>query len=372
MVDNFFQAVPLFLSEMAPHRSRGALNIMFQLMITFGILIANLVNFGTNKIKDDAAPALLRGWGVSLGIAAIPALLIIIFIFKLTDTPSSLVNRGKIDTAKRILQLIRGTNDVDNEFNDMLDANQEQKAVESEHSWGTILKRQYRPQLVLSFCIPFFQQLTGINVIMFYAPVLFKTLGSGNDSALVQAVVIGGVNVLATFIAIFTVDKKGRKFLFTLGGIVMLVCLITIGSLIRYKFGTTGVETISHGYAYALLGLICVYVAAFAFSWGPLGWLVPSEIFPLEIRATGQSITVAVNMFMTFVIGQIFLKALCEVKFGLFFIFAACVVVMTVFIWICLPETKDIPIDEMAKEWKKLRIWKNYTAEEKLPRAVDV
>lgn len=364
------QAVPLFLSEMAPHRYRGALNILFQLMITVGILSANLVNFGTNKIKDGAVPTLLRGWGVSLGAAAIPAVFIIFGIIvlryfcSLTDTPSSLVNRGKIDEARRTLQRIRGTNDVDNEFNDMLDANTKQKTVESEHSWTTIFKKQYRPQLVMAIFIPFFQQFTGINVIMFYAPVLFKTLGSGNDSSLVQAVVIGVVNVLATFIAIFTVDKKGRKFLFTLGGVVMFICQITVGALIGHEFGTSRVATISQGYAYMLLGLICLYVAAFACSWGPLGWLVPSEIFPLEIRAMGQSITVAVNMLMTFLIGQIFLKALCWVKFGLFFIFAGFVVIMTLFIWTCLPETKGVPIEDMAKEWKKLRCWKQYITEE--------
>ncbi|KAL5983036.1 Sugar transport protein 10 [Asimina triloba] len=113
-------------------------------------------------------------------------------------------------------------------------------------------------------------------------------------------------------------------------------------------------------YADLLLALICLYVAAFAWSWGPLGWLVPSEILPLEIRPAGQAINVIVNMLLTFAIGQLFLTALCHLKFGLFFFFAACVAVMTMFIYFFLPETKNVPIEEMKFVWKKHWFWRQF------------
>lgn len=124
------------------------------------------------------------------------------------------------------------------------------------------------------------------------------------------------------------------------------------------KFGTSGVaDDLSKGYASALVILICVFVSAFAWSWGPLGWLVPSEIFPLEIRSAGQSINVSVNMLFTFFIAQAFLPMLCHLKFGLFFFFGVWVTVMTVVIYFFLPETKNVPIEDITSVWKKHWFW---------------
>ncbi|KAF9619070.1 hypothetical protein IFM89_005084 [Coptis chinensis] len=175
-----------------------------------------------------------------------------------------------------------------------------------------------------------------------------------------SAMITGAVNVAATFIAIFTVDKFGRKFLFNIGGVVMLICEIVIGSVIAYKFGWNELGKISGWYSTILLLLICFYVAGFAFSWPPLGCLVPSEIFPIEVRSTLQCATVAMNMLITFIIGQAFLWALCHARFGLFFVFAVFVIAMTLFINLFLPETKGIPIDEMFKVWRNHWFWKRY------------
>lgn len=127
------------------------------------------------------------------------------------------------------------------------------------------------------------------------------------------------------------------------------------------KFGTSGVaDDLSKGYASALVFLICLFVSAFAWSWGPLGWLVPSEIFPLEVRSAGQSINVSVNMLFTFFIAQAFLPMLCHMKFGLFFFFGSWVVAMTVFIYFFFPETKNVPIEEMSNVWKNHWFWGKY------------
>ncbi|XP_039130742.1 sugar transport protein MST3-like [Dioscorea cayenensis subsp. rotundata] len=352
------QSVPVYLSEMAPARLRGMLNIGFQLMITIGILAANLINYGVAKIKGG------WGWRVSLALAAVPAGIITLGSLFLPDTPNSLIDRGHEEKAKSMLRKIRGTDDIKLEYNDLLVASQESKTVE--HPWRNITMRKYRPQLTMAILIPFFQQLTGINVIMFYAPVLFKTIGFGSDASLMSAVISGLVNVFATLLSIFTVDKLGRRKLLLFGGAQMLICQIIVGTLIAIKFGTSGEAHLSKLYAGAVVLFICLYVSGFAWSWGPLGWLVPSEIFPLEIRSAGQSINVAVNMFFTFVIAQVFLAMLCQMKFGLFYFFGCWVVLMTIFVALFLPETKNVPIEEMVIVWKSHWFWGSFIRDDEV------
>ncbi|GFQ02311.1 sugar carrier protein c [Phtheirospermum japonicum] len=350
------QSVPLYLSEMAPYKYRGALNIGFQLSITIGILAANVLNYGFAKIKGG------WGWRLSLGGAMVPALIITVGSLVLPETPNSMIERGQHDKAKSKLKRIRGVSDVDEEFKDLVAASEESMKVE--HPWRNLLQRKYRPHLTMAIAIPFFQQLTGINVIMFYAPVLFKTIGFGSDAALMSAVITGGVNVLATVVSIYGVDKWGRRFLFLEGGVQMLICQIVVAICIAIKFGVDGEPgELPKWYAIVVVLFICIYVAGFAWSWGPLGWLVPSEIFPLEIRSAAQSLNVSVNMIFTFIVAQVFLTMLCHLKFGLFLFFGFFVMVMTVFIYFFLPETKNIPIEEMVVVWKEHWFWSRFVGE---------
>ncbi|KAL6963319.1 Zinc finger protein stp4 [Sarracenia purpurea var. burkii] len=346
------QSVPVYLSEMAPPKIRGALNIGFQMAITIGILAANLVNYATSKMKSG------NGWRISLALAAVPAIIMTVGALFLPDTPNSLIERGKGEKAKEMLQKIRGVDDVNAEFQDLIDASEASKQVQ--HPWRNILQTRYRPQLVIVCFIPFFQQLTGINVIMFYAPVLFKSLGFADDASLLSAVITGFVNVFATLVSVITVDRFGRKTLFMAGGTQMFLAQIAVGAIIGSVFGVAGTGSFSKGMGNVALVLICLYVAAFAWSWGPLGWLVPSEIFPMEIRSAGQSINVSVNMFFTFLIGQAFLTMLCHMKFGLFFFFGGFMFIMTVFVFFLLPETKNVPIEEINKVWKAHWFWGKY------------
>lgn len=205
---------------MAPYKYRGALNIGFQLSITVGILVANVLNYFFAKIKGG------WGWRLSLGGAMVPALIITVGSLILPETPNSMIERQKIDEAKKKLLRIRGVANVDEELNDMVAASEASRKVE--HPWKNILERKYRPHLTMAILIPFFQQLTGINVIMFYAPVLFKTIGFGNDASLMSAVITGIVNVVSTLVSIYGVDKWGRRFLFLEGGSQMLICQVLI------------------------------------------------------------------------------------------------------------------------------------------------
>ncbi|KAF3523766.1 hypothetical protein F2Q69_00046654 [Brassica cretica] len=317
---------------------------------------ANLINYGTSQMARN-------GWRVSLGLAAVPAVVMVIGSFVLPDTPNSMLERGKYEQAREMLQKIRGADNVDEEFQDLCDACESAKKVE--HPWKNIFQEaKYRPALVFCSMIPFFQQFTGINVIMFYAPVLFKTLGFADDASLISAVITGVVNVVSTLVSIYAVDRYGRRLLFLEGGIQMIICQIIVGSLIGAKFGTTGSGTLTPATADWVLAFICIYVAGFAWSWGPLGWLVPSEICPLEVRPAGQAINVSVNMFFTFLIGQFFLTMLCHMKFGLFYFFGGMVLIMTIFIYFLFPETKGVPIEEMGRVWKAHPFWKRYVPDD--------
>ncbi|ERN00171.1 hexose carrier protein HEX6 isoform X1 [Amborella trichopoda] len=351
------QAVPLYLSEMAPPRYRGAISNGFQFSVGIGALAANLINYGTEKISGG------WGWRVSLALAAVPASLLTVGSLILPDTPNSLIEReASHDKAKMMLQRIRGTTNINNEFEDLIQASKISKSIS--HPFKNILKKRYRPQLVMSIAIPFFQQVTGINVIAFYAPLLFRTIGFGESASLMSAVVTGLVGTISTFISMLTVDRFGRRTLLLVGGAQMLVAQMIVGGLIGAKLGDHG-EGLGKAWSYFVLVMIGFYVAGFGWSWGPLGWLIPSEIFPLEIRSAGQSINVAVNFLFTFIVAQTFLAMLCRLKFGIFFFFGGWVAVMTSFVYLFLPETKNVPIEQMGSVWREHWFWGKMVKESK-------
>ncbi|MCO5547522.1 hypothetical protein L7F22_000972 [Adiantum nelumboides] len=342
------QAVPLFLSEIAPAHLRGALNILFQLNVTIGILAAELVNYGALKKRP-------WGWRISLSLAGVPAVILTVGSLLLVETPNSLVERGHFEKAKVVLRKIRGTDNIHAEFEDLVEASRIAQQVK--HPFKNLLQRRSRPQLVITCCLQFFQQFTGINAIMFYAPVLFKTLGFKDDASLYSSVITGGVNVLATLVSVYSVDKVGRKVLLLEACVQMFVSQVAIAILLGIGL-RDGRTTLPNSTAIVVVVLICVFVSAFAWSWGPLGWLIASEIFPLETRSAGQSVTVSVNMIFTFVIGQAFLSMLCKMEYGIFLFFAGWVVIMGLFALLFIPETKGIPIEEMDGLWRRHWFWK--------------
>ncbi|KAF4394857.1 hypothetical protein G4B88_002734 [Cannabis sativa] len=282
----------------APPKWRGAFNTGFQFFIGIGVVASNCINYGTAHRS--------WGWRLSLGLAMVPAAIMTVGALMISDTPNSLVERGKLTQAKLSLLKARGgkESEVEAELAELVKRNEMAKAVagQEESPFLSILERQYRPQLVMAIGIPFFQQVTGINIIAFYAPILFQSVGLGNDSALIAAIILGLVNLV-------------------------------------------------------ILVLICTYAAGFGWSWGPLSWLIPSEIFPMKIRATGQSISVAVNFGTTFVLSQTFLTMLCHFKYGTFLFYAGWIAAMTVFVVLFLPETKGIPLDSMATVWERHWYW---------------
>lgn len=343
------QAVPLYLSEMAPPQWRGGLNMLFQLATTIGIFTANLVNYGTQNIKP-------WGWRLSLGLAAVPASIMFVGGLFLVETPNSLIERGHVEKGKQVLIKIRGTQNVQAEFDDLVEASKVAQSVQ--HPFKNLLNKRNRPQMVMAFFIPAFQILTGINSILFYAPIIFKALGFGDNASLYSSVFTGAVMVVGSIVTIATVDRCGRRKLLITGGVIMVVCQVVIAIILAKAFA--GDNSLSKGLSAIVTLFICLFVLGFATSWGGLGWVVPSEIFPLEIRSAGQSVVVCVNFLFTFAIAQAFLSMLCGLRYGIFLFFASWEAVMTLYVFFLLPETKDVPLEEMVYVWREHWFWSKF------------
>eukprot|EP00877_Chromochloris_zofingiensis_P002379 jgi/Chrzof1/12141/Cz06g22210.t1 len=340
------QSGPLFLSELAPYHLRGLFNTLFQLFITFGILAAQLINYGTQFVP--------YGWHISLGLAGLPALLLILGSLMVPDTPNSLVDRGYVEEARATLIKIRGTDNVNAEMEDIIEAGRLAKSYK-QNQWRVIFSRQYLPQLVINIALPIFNQLDGINSVMFYAPQLFSSLGSGMQMALLMHVIIGVVNVVTTFVAVFTVDSLGRRFWLIQGGLQMMAAMIAMGAVVATQMTAAG--TMSHAAVIGLIVIVCFFIPGHAWGWGPIPWLMCSEVQPLHTRPAGTALNTVVNFLLSFVIGQCFLSMLCKMKWGVFYFFAGWLLFMVIFTYFLVPETKGVPIEAIDQLFKDHWVW---------------
>lgn len=214
------QAVPLYLSEIAPAKIRGAVNQLFQLTTCLGILVADIINYFTEKLHP-------WGWRLSLGLAMLPAGLMFIGALFLPETPNSLVEQGKLDEARRVLERVRGTDKIEDEFKDLVEASEAAQAVK--HPFRNLLKRKNWPQLVIgALGIPAFQQLTGMNSILFYSPVIFQSLGFGSGASLYSSIITSSMLVVGALVSMSLVDRLGRRFFFIEAGIQMIISMVSI------------------------------------------------------------------------------------------------------------------------------------------------
>lgn len=184
------------------------------MFLNAGVIAANLINYGTQRLDG-------QGWCLSLGLAAFPTGIMMTGSLGLPETPNSLMERGHQEKARAMLEKIRGTPDVQEEFDDLVDTSEALRRVK--HPFRNILMRKYRPHLVMAIAINFFQQLSRINVITFYAPILFKTLSFRNSVSLFSVILTGPLSEVGAFMALVMVDKIRRRFLFIMGGIVMFI-----------------------------------------------------------------------------------------------------------------------------------------------------
>ncbi|KAJ9552503.1 hypothetical protein OSB04_016548 [Centaurea solstitialis] len=345
------QAAPVYIAEMAPTKSRGALTTAFQFFICLGALIASLANFAANYSGND------NGWRLALGGGSVPAIILTTGALFIPDTPLSLIQRGMEDEAQATLTRVRSTREeAEAEMRDLMSFSGAAKS-RHENPYTKIMEPQYTPQLVLTIAIAGFQKLTGVGIIAFYAPVVMRTIGIEAAGALLAAVVLGIVNLVSVLVSAYMVDNIGRRLLFLQGGVQIIFAQVFIACTLALQSERL-IGVLPYNYGIVVLVLMCLISSAFGWSWGPLTWLVPSEILPVEVRAAGTGIGVATNFIITFLLNQLAMEMLCAMKFGLFLFYGATTLFMTTFIGVFLPETKGVPLENMDEVWGKHWYWK--------------
>ncbi|PUZ47441.1 hypothetical protein GQ55_7G164900 [Panicum hallii var. hallii] len=359
------QAAPLYLAETSPARWRGAFTTAYNIFLVLGSLAATVTNYFTNRIPG-------WGWRVSLGLAAVPAAIVVLGALLVPDTPSSLVLRGETDGARASLQRLRGPGaDAEAEFKDIVRAVEEARRND-EGAYERLRGKGYRHYLVMVVAIPSFFDLTGVIVMAVFSPVLFRTVGFSSQKAILGSVILSLVNLASSLLSSFVMDRAGRRFLFLSGGAAMIICQLAMTWILAGHLGKHDSVTMPRGYALAVLVLMCLYTLSFGVSWGPLKWVVPSEIYPVEIRSAGQALTVSIALCLSFAQTQVFFSLICAMKYAIFLFYAGWVVVMTAFVAAFLPETKGVPLEAMRAVWARHWYWRRFVVgDAKLEAQVD-
>jgi len=332
-------AAPLYISEVSPKEIRGALVSLNQLMITCGIVVSYLV---------DYMLAGAQGWRWMFALGAIPAAILLVGMFALADSPRWLVSQDRIDEARKVLGKIHDEENVEGEIKKIM-----KTVSQKEGSLKELLAPWVRPALVVGIIIMFFQQATGINTIIYYAPTIFEFAGFESHKVSILATLgVGIVNVAMTVVSIWLLDKIGRKPLLYIGLIGMAISLSALGIAFALPQLTEALKMI------AVLSVV-LYIASFAVSLGPIAWLIISEIFPLRIRGRGMSIATAANWGFNLLVASTFLTLTQTIgKAGTFWLFAALSVAGLLFCHFFVPETKGQSlekIEEHLRSSKSLR-----------------
>ncbi len=334
---------PLYIAEIAPSRIRGRLVSFNQLSIVLGMLLVYFVNWA---IASQGSETWVRttGWRLMLLSEAAPALLFLALLLKVPDTPRWFVMKGREDRALGVLTRLSGETDahtVIGEIRNSLRVSPQSREV-SLFAFGSLV-------IVAGILLSIFQQFVGINAVLYYAPLMFKNLGASTDSALLQTVVVGVANVAFTVVAILTVDRIGRKPLLIAGGLVMGVAMVVLG--FEFKAGAAGLGPLIAAMA---------YIAGFALSWGPVTWVLLSEMFPNSIKSRAMAIAVAAqwiaNLFVSWsfkiLIGNSTLNALFNHAFP-YWIYGAMSFLAAAFVWRYVPETRRRTLEEIQNLWTR-------------------
>lgn len=323
---------PMYIAEIAPAEIRGKLVSWNQFAIIFGMLIVYFVNYFIAYGKPQAWVD-TEGWRLMFASNAVPAGLFGILLFMVPETPRYLALAGQEEKALHILSKINGANKAKEILSDIKETAHEKVEKVLAYGWKV---------LIIGILLSVFQQIVGINVVLYYAPTIFKGLGFGNDAAMWQTVIMGFINIIFTLVAIFTVDKFGRKPLLIIGSIGMAIGMFAIG-LLAY-LNIIGVST---------LIFIVIYTASFMMSWGPICWVLISEIFPNTIRGKAVAIAVAAQWISNFIVSSTF-PALQSISMTFTYcLYGVMSVLSAWFVWKMVPETKGKTLEDMNKLWKK-------------------
>lgn len=323
--------VPVYLSEMAPTESRGSLGSLNQLMITIGILSSYLVNY---------AFAGMEGWRWMVGLAVVPSLILMVGVLFMPESPRWLLEHRGEEAARKVMRLTRRPEQIDKEMKEMVEINRI-----SESTWKVLSSSWLRPTLIIGCVFALFQQIIGINAIIYYAPTIFHEAGLGSATAILGTVGIGAVNVIITIFAIMVIDKIDRKKLLVIGNIGMVASLLALAVLIE----TVGLNS-SFG-AWIIVACLTVFIIFFAFTWGPVLWVMLPELFPMRARGAATGIAALALSIGSLLVAQFFPMVSRALGIGqVFLIFAAIGIGAMIFVIKYLPETRGRSLEEIEAD----------------------
>jgi SP family galactose:H+ symporter-like MFS transporter len=329
---------PVYISEIAPHSQRGALVTANQLLLTLGISVAYWV--------DLAFANMHMSWPPMFAVAVVPAAALFIGMLFLPDTPRWYASKGKWDKADRVLTRITSSNDKQQEMELLRKDVEEGKNAKP----AELFKPGLRTALIVGVGLALFQQFVAINTIIYYAPTIFGFAGFKSASGAILATsVVGIVNLVSTLVAVFLVDRIGRRLLLLIGIAGMAAMLIAIGVI--FLIGPTKVGML-------ILGALLIYIVAFAISMGPVYWVLSSEIFPNRLRGTGSSICTSFNWAGNLLISVTFLSLVAIIGQAFtFWLYAVFAIGAFVFCWFLVPETKGKRLEQIGAYWTNGRQW---------------
>ncbi|NJN27699.1 MAG: sugar porter family MFS transporter [Cyclobacteriaceae bacterium] len=333
-------AVPLYIAEISPTKIRGTLVSLFQLLITVGILVSYLSD---SALADNDV---VSSWRPMFYMGIFPAIILFVGMFFLPETPRWLMSKGKEAEGRRVLAKIEDPEMIDTAIQLMKD---ELAKDADQAGWKELFKPWMRNALIIAIGIMFFQQFVGINTVIYYSPKIFLKAGfEGNEAAIWASVSVGVVNVLFTILSLYLIDRLGRRKLYFIGttGIVISLIFMGLGFALQAQLGDMA--------KWFLVGSMLVYIAFFAISLGPLGWLIISEVFPLRVRGLGASIGSLSNWgFNTLVVWTFFKLMNILGDAEVFWFFGAIGVIGLIWGYKFIPETKGVTLEKIEEHWRQ-------------------
>jgi sugar porter (SP) family MFS transporter len=327
--------VPVYISEISPANARGWQASLYQLAITIGILSAYLVDYA---FADSEA------WRWMLGLAAVPGLMLAFGMIFLPETPRWLMERGRSDAARAVLRRIRGNASVDAEFQEIQDT---LNLGKERGRFSDLLTPAIRPALIVGIGLAIFQQITGINTVIYYAPHIMQSAGISSASGAILATAgIGVVNVIMTVVSMLLIERVGRRPLLLTGIVGMIITLGILGLAFHVSSGSSTL-------AWVAVITLMAYVASFAISLGPIFWLLIAEIYPLRIRGLASGTAATTNWAANLLVSLTFLSLLQVLGTSwTFWTYGVLAIAAWIFCYYLVPETKGRTLEQIEESWR--------------------